>query len=123
MAALEFDKVVAIKFGMDWIAIDNVQEAQACLLNLWPERSGASYLRALDTCEACLAGEAPIMAVRASLMVAAMEAGLPVELHHDRMAFVDFQIAAAARDNVIDDLDSSASDDAMAENLWPKWRT
>ena len=123
MAELEFDKVVAIKFGSDWIAIDNVEEAQACLLELWPERSGASYLRALHTCEACLDGTAPAMAVRASLMVAAMDAGLPVELHNDQMAFIDFQIAAAARDAVIDDLDTSASDDAMAENLGPTTRT
>lgn len=100
MPTFDFDQIVSIKLGADWIAIDSAEEARACLLELWPERNGASYHRALTNCEAFLAGEAPMEAARASLMVAAMEAGLPFELHENSLAFIDSEIATIAQENV-----------------------
>lgn len=107
MPTFDFDQIVSIKLGADWIAIDSADEARACLLELWPERNGACYQRALANCEAFLAGDAPMGAARASLMVAAMEAGLPFELHENGLAFIDSEIATIAEENVRGDWDES----------------
>jgi hypothetical protein len=107
----DFDQIVSIKLGADWIAIDSAEEARACLLELWPERNGASYHRALANCEAFLAGDGPMEAARASLMVAAMEAGLPFELHENGLAFIDSEIATIAEENVRGDWDDFDADE------------
>jgi hypothetical protein len=88
-----FDKLVAIRLGDAWTAIDNAADACRLLTESWPDKSGPSYIRAIANCRAYLEGDGPMMAARASLVVAAMEAMLPVAVHEDAMAFVEAQVA------------------------------
>lgn len=100
MTDTSFEKVVAIKLGADWMPIASVAAAGNCLLESWPDKTGASYRRALNTCEAFLAGEMSMLAVQASFIVAAMELGISVELYEDQFAFLDDQISALAKEEI-----------------------
>jgi len=111
MAKTDFDKVVAVKFGLEWIPVDGVEHALTCLDEFWPDKSGASYRRALRNCEAFLSGEATMLAARASFMVAAMEAGLPFEVYPDHLSFLDAQIASVAKENAINDESAVGNDE------------
>lgn len=92
----DFDKVVSIKLGQEWVAVGSVGQALACLRERWPVASGSSLQRALANCEAAMAGHGSAVAARTAFVVAAMEAGLPFELHKDEFGFLESEIAAAA---------------------------
>jgi hypothetical protein len=109
-----FDKIVAIRFGQEWVPVDSADLALNCLRELWPDKSGPSYQRAVRNCEAHLAGDATMLAARASFMVAAMEAGLPFDVYPDHLAFMDAQIASVAKENAVIDKGDIA-DDAKSE--------
>jgi hypothetical protein len=105
-----FDKIVAIKFGQEWVPVDSADLALNCLRELWADKSGPSYHRAVRNCEAHLAGEATMLAARASFMVAVMEAGLPFDVYSDHLAFMDAQIASVAKESAVLDSDVIGDD-------------
>lgn len=92
----DFDKVVSIKLGQRWVAVESVGQALDCLRERWPVSDGPSFQRALANCEAAVAGHGSAVAARTAFVVAAMEAGLPFELHKDEFGFLEQEIAAAA---------------------------
>jgi hypothetical protein len=100
MKRFMFDKLIAIRPHSEWVAIDNASDASRLLHDEWPVRNGPCYRRAVANCDAYLAGEAPMMAARASIVVAAMEAEMLVELHEDQMSFVEAQVALVAEQSV-----------------------
>jgi hypothetical protein len=93
-----FDRVVGIKLGQDWHLIENASDALVYLRERWPQPGGPSCLRAIANCEALLSGAGAIEAARASLVVAAMEAGLEFEVHKDEFEFLELQVAMVAED-------------------------
>ena len=42
MAKTGFDKVVAVKFGLEWIPVDSAEHALTCLDEFWPDKSGVT---------------------------------------------------------------------------------
>jgi hypothetical protein len=102
-----FDKIVAVKFGEEWVPVDSADLAMNCLRELWPDTSGPSYHRAVRNCQAHLAGDATMLAARASFMVAAMEAGFPFEIYLDHLAFMDAQIASVAKEQAVNEWDDT----------------
>ena len=111
MTKAGFDKIVALKFGLEWVPVESAEHALNCLCELWPDTSGPSYHRAVRNCQAYLAGEATMLAARASFMVAAMEAGLRFETYPDHLAFMDAQIAAVAKEQAVNERDDTGNDE------------
>jgi hypothetical protein len=89
-----FDRVVVICFGVEQIVIGNAQEALVLLKQRWPPERGPSYDRALKACQAYRENDGSMLAARAGLCVAAMEAGLAFETFPDQIAFLEAEIAA-----------------------------
>lgn len=90
-----FDKIVGIEIDGEWLAVADPTEALHLLLEAWPASPGPSYRRAVAACEAAIHEGASLIGARASLSVAAMEAGARFDLFDDQMAFLEFQVAAA----------------------------
>ncbi len=111
MNSMSWDRLVSVKIADEWLPIRDCEAGWTFLQERWPRVRGASYRRAVATCEAALAGEVTAVAARAAFVVAAMEAGLQFSLHRDEFDFLEQKIASVAREsareeqNALDDQD------------------
>lgn len=83
LSRFAFDAAVMLEINGDRIVLDNMEDAEFCLANRFPEPWRASCQRALGACEACRTGTGTATAVRVTLVVAAMEAGFRFEVIDD----------------------------------------
>jgi hypothetical protein len=66
--------IVRMQCGLERIFL-NTYDALDFLENEWPMRAGPSYGRAIEACRAALSGTGSILAARACLVEACIEAG------------------------------------------------
>ncbi|WP_210273615.1 DUF982 domain-containing protein [Rhizobium leguminosarum] len=57
------------------------QDALYALVSDWPIHGGVHQQRAIDFCRAWLAGRMPAETVRQAFILAALEAGVPIDDH------------------------------------------
>lgn len=79
-----FDIPVVLEIDGDRFFLSSVEDARECLEAHFPEKSGPSYKRAVETCAACRVGIGTADAARVTLIVAAMAAGYRFEVIEDR---------------------------------------
>ena len=77
---LKFDQTVCLMIDGGWTYIETGEEALACLEDLFPDQGAPSYLRAHAACSAFVEAKGSMEGARATLIVAAMEAGFPFEV-------------------------------------------
>ena len=95
-----YDRLIAIEIDGEWFPIESAAQSLEFLRKQWPERTGPSYLRAVSSCEAFLAGDGTMLGARAAFAVAAMEAGMQFELYDDLLTFTEARVACVAADEV-----------------------
>lgn len=78
-----FDATIFLLIEGQWVFVSNAKQALDCLQQRFPDTSGPSFIRAVTTCEACLAEMATPQSAQVTLVVAAMEAGFPFEVIED----------------------------------------
>lgn len=74
-----FAEVVALKIDGGWHYVGDGRRAEECLRVYFPDIDAPSATRARLACQEFLAGKLAEQAVRATLVVAAMEAGFQFE--------------------------------------------
>lgn len=79
-----FDTPVVLEIDGDRFFLSSVDDARECLAAHFPEKSGPSYKRAVETCASCHAGIGTADAARVTFIVAAMAAGYRFEVIEDR---------------------------------------
>jgi hypothetical protein len=95
---LYFTRPVGLFVAGDWVFIESVEKAQACLQNGFEDQTGPSWNRAIATCAVAVAvaGQVPPDAAQATLIVAAMEAGVAFEVIEDDSLVLERNVEAAA---------------------------
>lgn len=91
-----FDAPVSILLDGHRIVIADAMQAHACLLRQFADRAAPSYVRALNTCEAFLAGTGKVAGVQATFVVAVMEAGISFEVQD-----IDLRLLESDLDNLL----------------------
>ena len=102
-SSLDWDKVVVFTLGGDRHMVRDLETAYRSLTELWSNKRGPSYRRAVDTSEAALAGERPGSAARITFVVALMEAGLPFQLYDDEISMLEDEVAMISRNMASND--------------------
>lgn len=97
-ADFSFEAPVSVQCDRHRIVIADARQAHACLLEQFSIRTAPSYLRALRTCEAFLAGSGRIAGVEATFVVAVMEAGFPFEVQDIDLRLLQSELEAPSHE-------------------------
>ncbi|MBX5166953.1 DUF982 domain-containing protein [Rhizobium sp. NZLR1] len=65
------------------LVLRSPQDALYALVSDWPIHGGVHQQRTIDFCRAWLAGRMPAETVRQAFILAALEAGVPIDDHED----------------------------------------
>jgi hypothetical protein len=97
-----FTRVVALQIRGRWHFVETADQALKILRDKFDGQNGASFQRALSTCEAVFAGLVPADGLQAAFTVAAMEAGYSFEVHDRDQTLLERRVAAEAENALID---------------------
>lgn len=101
-AHLTFENVVALQIGGRWHFVETADQALKTLRDKFDVQNGASFERALRTCEAVFAGLVHAEGLQAVFTVAVMEAGYPFEVHDRDQTLLERRVAAEAENALTD---------------------
>lgn len=96
-----FETVVAVRIAERWHFVESAEHAFECLCEDFLVTGGASYVRALETCDLFRSRRIGADGVQAAFIVAAMAFGYPYEILLRGEALLERMVAAAAEEAVL----------------------
>ena len=97
-----FANVVLVRVEGRWHTVKTVDQALHCLRNVFPDKTGPSFRRAMNTCEAARLGIGAVEGAQATFVVAAMEGGHPFETHEEGAELEERLVVAAVENGLLD---------------------
>lgn len=96
-----FETVVAVRIDGHWHFVESAEQAFRCLSDAFAMTGGASYVRALETCDLFRNERIGADGVQAAFIVAAMACGYPYEILERDEALLERMVVAAAEEAVL----------------------